>query len=233
MNWFDIAIIIIILLFAIGGFKRGVFKEIVIFLGMILVFFLAYKFKNVVGDFFVVNFPYISFKNTFLQDISSLNIIIYQAVAFIIMMVLFYIIYEFLVSITGLFEKLLRFTIVLGIPSKILGFLVGAVEGYVVAFVIIFFVALPTFNFKVVNNSKYAGMILNSSPVLTNITKDSVDLFNKVKNIPKSDNANDINLKIIDIILDKKVTSVPVIEQLVANGKLNVKDVDSVIKKYK
>jgi len=51
MNWFDIVIIIIIILSGMVGFKRGVFKEIILFLGIIVVFVLSYKLKNYIGDF--------------------------------------------------------------------------------------------------------------------------------------------------------------------------------------
>ena len=58
-NLLDVSIVFIILLTGALGFKRGVFKEIVVFVGIILVFVLAYKFKNVLGDFLVLNLPFI------------------------------------------------------------------------------------------------------------------------------------------------------------------------------
>ena len=51
MNIVDIIIIIFILLSGIVGLKRGVFKELVFCVGTILVFYLAFKFKDPLGKF--------------------------------------------------------------------------------------------------------------------------------------------------------------------------------------
>ena len=73
MNWLDIVIIIIILFSGVLGFKRGVFKELILFAGIILVFILSYTLKNYIGDFLVLNFPFFDFAN----GASALNIILY------------------------------------------------------------------------------------------------------------------------------------------------------------
>ena len=50
-------ILVIILSFALVGLKRGVFQSLVAVLGFFGVIYLAYSFKNVFGDFFVLNLP--------------------------------------------------------------------------------------------------------------------------------------------------------------------------------
>lgn len=232
MNFLDIIIIAIILISGILGFRRGVFKQLIMFFGIIIVFILSYKLKNYVGDFLVINFPFFDFPN-FLKGASALNIIVYQSIAFLITFVVLYIIYEFIVSVTGLFEKVLRFTIILGIPSKILGFFLGLVEGYVIAYLLVFFVAQPALNLDFANDSKYANDILTKTPILTKITDDTLELADEIIKLKDIKNVNEMNLKIVDLILSKKVTSVETIETLVANGKLNIKNIDSVINKYK
>ena len=42
-----------------------------------------------------------------------------------------------------------------------------------------------------------------------------------------------MNLELIDLILENKVTSVEVVEKLIEKGKLNIKDIDTIINKYK
>ena len=54
----DIIIFVVILAFAIIGFQRGVFKSLVTIVGFFAVIYLAYLFKNVIGDFFVLNLPF-------------------------------------------------------------------------------------------------------------------------------------------------------------------------------
>ena len=151
MNIIDIIIIIYILLSGIIGYKRGVFKELVLCLGTILVFYLAYQFKDPLGEFLLLKLPMFDFPNLFKGAI-TLNILVYQLLAFIIVLAVLLIIFNVIVSITGIFEKILRITIILGIPSKILGFLVGLVEGYVITFVVLFFLTQPAFSFDLFMN---------------------------------------------------------------------------------
>ena len=119
-NIVDIIIIIFILLCGVVGYKRGVFKQLVLCVGLILIFYLAYKFKDPVGEFFLLRFPIFDFPNLF-KGVVTLNIIVYQTLAFVLVLAVLLLIFDFILSITGLFEKLLRITIILGIPSKILG----------------------------------------------------------------------------------------------------------------
>ena len=232
MNWLDILIIIIILFSGVLGFKRGVFKELVLFLGIILVFVLSYTLKNYIGDFLVLNFPFMKFSN-FLNGASALNIIFYQSIAFIIVAVILYVIYEIIVSITGIFEKILRFTIILGIPSKILGFFVGLIKGIIIVYILLFFITQPAFNLKFTKDSKYADTILTKTPILNTITDDTLEFVDEIYKIIDIEDENEINLQIVELILKNKITSVEVIEKLVDKDKLEIRDIDVILNKYK
>ena len=137
MSIIDILVVILILICGVVGFKRGVFKQAVVTIGTVLVFVLSYHFKDYLANFFSYNLPFFNFTGEF-AGLSSINIIMYQMIAFLIMFAFFGTILAVLIKITGIFEKILKFTIVLGIPSKILGLLLGLVEGYIVAFVFLF-----------------------------------------------------------------------------------------------
>ena len=69
MNIFDIVIILILLMFLIVGWKRGVIKEAVSLIGIVLVFLLSFQFKGVLGNFFCETFPFIPFKGR-MEDIT-------------------------------------------------------------------------------------------------------------------------------------------------------------------
>ena len=125
------------------------------------------------------------------------------------------------------------FTIILGIPSKILGLIVGLIEGYVIAYIILFIVSQPFFNFNFMNESKYASTILNKSPILSKITKDGVDTIEEIYKLTDITDSNTLNLEIIDITLDKEVTDVKVIDKLIEKKKLNITNIDSVLDKYR
>ena len=57
MSVFDIVIILLILTFGILGWKKGVIKELISLVGIILVFVLAYTFKEEVGNLLCKYFP--------------------------------------------------------------------------------------------------------------------------------------------------------------------------------
>jgi len=232
MNIVDIIIIIYILLAGIIGYKRGVFKELVLCLGTILVFYLAYQFKDPLGEFLLLKLPMFDFPNLFKGAI-TLNILVYQLLAFVLVLAVLLVVFNLIISLTGLFEKILRFTIVLAFPSKILGFLVGLVEGYVIAFVILFFLTQPAFSFQTFMDSKYANKILTSSPVLTNIASDTVELVEDIYELKDEKDAKVLNAKILDMMLDKKMVQYDTVNELYKNGKINFDGIEAVLERYR
>ena len=82
MNVIDIGIIIIILFGAVLGFKRGFTKELVKALGFIAVIVVAYFLKNPLSTILYENLPF--FKFGLLKNMEILNILLYEAIAFII-----------------------------------------------------------------------------------------------------------------------------------------------------
>lgn len=232
MNIVDIIIIIFILLSGIIGAKRGFFKEVVLCLGTILVFILAYQFKDPLGNFFLLRFPMFDFPNLF-KGVVVLNILVYQLLSFVLVLSILLIVFSIILSVTGLFEKLLKITIILGIPSKILGFIVGLIEGYVIAFVLLFFLTQPAFSFNSFMNSKYANKIVTSSPVLTNITQNMVDVIQDVYKLKDETDTNVVNSKTLDIMLEKKVVNYDTVKTLYDEKKIEFNGIEEILNKYK
>lgn len=231
-NIVDIIIIIFILLCGVVGYKRGVFKQLVLCVGLILIFYLAYKFKDPVGEFFLLRFPIFDFPNLF-KGVVTLNIIVYQTLAFVLVLAVLLLIFDFILSITGLFEKLLRITIILGIPSKILGFIGGLLEGYVIAFVILFFLTQPAFSFQFFQDSNLSQKILTSSPVLTDITKDTVEVVKEIYALKDEKDTNLLNQKSLDIMLEHGMVTYDTAKKLSDEGKINFEGIDEVLNKHK
>ena len=231
MNIVDIIIIIFIILMGVMGSKRGVFKEVIFCVGTILIFVLAFKFKDILGNVFLLNLPMFDFPNVFHGAI-TLNILVYQLLAFVITLILLLIVFEVILSITGIFEKLLKITIILGIPSKILGFIAGLIEGYVIAFVLLFFLTQPAFSFEQFMSSKYANTILNSSPVLTSVTSDTLELVENIYALKDENDKDVLNSKILDMMLDKKIVSYDVAKKLNETKKIEFEGMQIVLDKY-
>lgn len=235
MTIVDAGIIVLIIFFGLTGFRNGFLKQLVLTVGTFLVFFLAYYFKDVLGDFLALHLPFLDFSGSFF-GLQVVNIILYKMIAFIILLILFSFIFGIIVKLTGFIEKILKCTVILAIPSKILGFILGAIEGYVIVFVILFFLSQPAVKFDVIGNSKYASRILNSSIILSKATSNMAgtiqDMYGYVERYLNDKDADKFNADSIDDMLKNGVVSKEYIEKLIEKGKLNVAGISDVLNKY-
>ena len=232
MGIVDIIIIAILAAFALLGFKRGVFQSLVACVGFIAIVYLSYWLKNYLGDFFVLNLPFTEY--TFIPGGSMvLNVITYQMIAFIIVLIVLGLVYKIVLIISGVFEKLLRITIILGIPSKLLGLIVGVLEGFVIVYLILFFVSQPFMRIDLLDNSKFAKPILKDTPILSEFANDTFEVINEIDETIKNNGGDHFDIKLTDLILKRNITSVDVMQKLVDNKKIEVDGIQKVINKYK
>jgi len=236
MNIIDALILIIILCSAVVGFKRGVLKELVMTVGFLLVFIISFYLKNPIAEWMSLYLPFFDFGGI-VEGVTVLNIILYQLIAFVIVFSLIMIVFRVILSVTGFIEKILKFTIILGIPSKILGAIVGAIEGYIIAFAVVFLFNQPMFDVGIINDSKYKDTLLNSTPILTDVVSsigDTVtDVYHLIEDNRYSDDENAFNREAISIMLEHKVIDVEYLEKLIDYGKIRVPGIDSVLNKYR
>lgn len=223
MNIVDVVIILGLLLGGFAGAKNGFFKQTVVLVGTVLCFILAWIFKDFVADFLSFTLPFFNFAGPF-EGLTSLNIVLYQLIAFLLLLTLFSAVLVVLVRITKIFERLLKLTIILGIPSKILGFVVGVIEAYIILFVCLFFLNQPSINIGLVSDSNYGPVIIESSPVLSDITSDMTDAINDIYDISKdyhvNQNTDKFNKKIINTLLEHNVIDDDYLNKLKEKGKL-------------
>lgn len=235
MNIIDIAVFFIIIACGLIGFRKGFFSQLVSTVGVILVFVLAFYLKNPIAEFLSLNLPFFKFGGVF-SNVTSLNIILYQLIAFLIMLILLGAVLRILITVTGIVEKLLKITIILGIPSKILGLILGLIEGVVVVYVCLFFLKQPAFNIDVVKESQVANNLLGKSPLLSNVSNGFVETFDDVYNLfenKKNMTPTEANLESIDVMLKHKVVTPKYISTLVDHDKLRVVGIDNVLNKYR
>jgi len=236
VNIVDIIIILLVLFGATLGFKRGFTRELASFLGFVVVIVLAFLFKNPLSVFFYEHLPFFSFSG-FFRGISILNILLYEVIAFLLLLFIFSIILKVVLVITGIFEKILKFTIILGIPSKILGMLVGALEFFVYGFVFMFVFSLPWFELSEMKKSKFREDILYNTPILTDLSKETVKVFEEFDELKEkykgNSDVNSFNLEALDMFLKYKVISVENASNLVEKNKLKIENVEIILNKYK
>ena len=230
----DAIILLFILLGGLIGFKEGVFKKLTSAVGLILVVVVAFILKNKLSVYFYENLPFLDLWGVF-KGIQILNVIFYEVIAFLIIASVLMLVYRVLLGITGLIEKILKATVILSIPSKILGFVVGMIESYVWVYIILFILTLPVINVKEVYTSKVASYIMENTPVLSKYTSKTVELYDNFYEIidNRQDKTNeDINEETMDLMLKYDIITVESAEKLIKRNKVSVNN-DNFLDKYK
>lgn len=239
MNILDVIIILIILFEAVVGFKRGFFYKTISFVGFFLVIILSFYLKNPLSILMYENLPFFNFGGI-IEGVTVLNIAVYELIAFLVVSTILSLIFRLILTATKLFEKLLKITIVLGIPSKILGLVVGAIEGFVICFIGLYIISLPFIDSNVdfIQESKYKDQILTKTPFLSNIADESVVVFNEFAALKEKyrnqTNPGQFNYETLDLFLKHEVITVESVKKLDERGKLKIdKDkIENLINKY-
>lgn len=235
INLIDVVIILCILMAGLAGGKKGAINEIVNVVGIILVYFLSFLLMNPLANIFYKYLPFFNFRGS-LDGIVVFNIIFYKILAFLIIAFILFNLYTIILKLSGLLQKLVNATIVLSIPSQIIGFLIGLVQGYIVVFIALTILKIPCANFNMFNESLFADKIIYKSFILTdslgNTTQAMHDVFDLVET-SKKNSKNSINLKSLDIMLKYKVVDKETVNMLVDSNKLTgITNIDTVTDKY-
>ena len=237
MSILDIIIIIFILLGALIGFKRGFTRELVEAVGFFAVVILAYLLKNPLSVFFYEHLPF--FKLGILKGVEILNILIYEILAFLVLLIIFNIILKILLMASSLFEKVLNATIILSIPSKLLGAIVGVLYHYIIAFIVLYVLTLTCFNFEIINNSDLRLKIVDNTPILSGFVSESIGVVEEFKDLKKkyedkSISENEFNYSAIELFLKYKLVDADSVLKLIEKGKISsVDNYNVLINKYK
>lgn len=223
MNVVDIVILIFIAFGALIGFKRGFTRQLVSLIGIFAIIILSFILKNPISVFLYNNLPFFNFGGIF-KDITVLNILLYEIIAFFAVFFVLSIIFKILLKITKGFEKVLNATIILGIPSKILGAVLGAVQNLIYVFIVLYVLSLPAFNFKIIKESKLPTLILDKTPILNIICDKSLNVFNKVIELKDeystTTNVGEFNQKVLNIMIDNGVITKENAKNLIDKGKI-------------
>ena len=224
LNIFDIGLILVLISFIIVGAHRGVIKELVSLVGLIVIFILSWQLKGIIGNILCIFLPFFEFKGS-IAGISSLNIMFYQLIAFLIVFGLLLGIYVFTLKLSRLVQKIVNATIILVIPSKILGALVSFIKGYLIVFIISVILIIPFANVKMFRESTIINIVLYKTPLLSKYTStftkpisDIVELSNSVKDDKIT--SNEANNKAIEIMLEYNVVDQNTVDKLDDLGKI-------------
>lgn len=222
----DAIILLIILLGGVIGFKEGVIKELTSIIGLVIVVIVSFGLKNYLSVLFYENLPFFNFWGIF-KGIQVLNIVFYEMLAFIIIASLLTVAYRILLSITGLIEKILKATIILSIPSKILGFIVGLIEYYIWVYIALFILTLPVINLKSIYESKTANFIMEKTPFLSKYTEKTLKIYNDLYEIidNRENKTNEkVNEEAMNLMLKHEIITKKSAKKLIDSNKVLVED---------
>ena len=237
MNVLDIGILLIFISFLAIGSKNGVIREAVNFVGMILVFIISYSVKGIVGHYLCIYFPFLPLKGA-LEGLTTFNIFIYEIIAFIVTFGILLGIYAIIVKGSELLQKLLNMTIILIIPSKILGAIISGIKCWVLMFVVLLAVSIPLGSKEIFQDSTLANTIIYKTPFLSNYTSSFTsslkEVYQVVENISEKDKDKTTeNLKCLDIMLKYKMVNKNTVEELLESKKLEkIEGMEEILNKY-
>ena len=226
MNVVDVIIIALLIFGGVAGFKAGVIKKLTDFIGMFVVIILAFYLKNYISVIMYENLPFFNFFGL-INGIDTLNILLYEVIAFLVIFIALLFVLKVVLMLTGLVEKILKATVILSIPSKLLGIVVGVIEMYVYLFLILVIVSLPIFDSSFLKDSKMNNFILNNTPVLSGVSKEIIDIYGDVYNIidnRKNKTNEQLNEEILKVLIDKKVVTKESAKKLVDRNKIHIND---------
>ena len=225
MNVIDIIIIIFVLIFGLLGLKRGAIKSLVQLVGIIAITILAFVLKDYLANFLMDFMPFFNFSGPY-AGITSMNILLYEMLSFVVIFILLYCILNILITLSGLIEKLLKVTIILAIPSKIMGAILGIIEGIVLVFIVSFIALHIPQTETEIRSSKIAIVILERTPFVGDTMKNTtVALENIHKILEKAKNAtnkNAANIEVLQELIRYNVVSKETVNKLIKDKKIDL-----------
>lgn len=236
MNVFDVIIVLVILFGTYIGFRRGVITQTVSFLGIIVITVIAYYTKDWLAGIFCKWLPFINFNLGVVKSVQTLNILFYELIAFIIIFSVLFALFKIVLKTTEIFEAILKGTIILALPLKILGAIVGFFQYTFILALVLLVLMSPIVNLQLVKESKLATKVIE----ITNVP--FLPLSGLIKTINEMRDLEDINLtakrdnaelKTLDVLLKNKITNVKLVEDLINSGKIKIEDTGSILNKYK
>lgn len=236
MIYVDIIIIIMLILGFLEGWKKGLLTSVVKLVSSILVFALAILLKKPISLLLIDNLPFFKFGGIF-KDITILNVVLYEAIAFIICVIVLTLVFNILLKLTGVVNKFINATVILGLPNKLGGAIVNTLRFFIIIFALAFVCSLIPQTSKYIKETTLANGILEHTPVLSSATKDLNKTINEVYALASSlgsdKNTEKINKEAFEIMLKYGIVSSDTVNNLIESGKLDPTGFEELESEYK
>ena len=236
MSIVDIVLIVLFVYAAYKGWKTGGISSLINLVGTLLVIVGSYFLKDPVSVLLYKNLPFFSFGGLF-AGISSINIVVYEIISYLICCSVLGALLAILVKVTGIIDKIVNKTIILSLPSKLLGVLASVAQCFITSFVCLFILAQVPFTAKYINESSTSKFFIEHTPVLSALTNDVYRTATEIYDIAiKADGEPDktkANYDALEVLLKYKVISTKNAKDLLDKGKLKVENSEELLEKYK
>ena len=226
----DIILLAFIVLGTFAGAKKGLIKTAVGFVGLVAIVILSYTLKTYLANFLIDVMPFFQFSGA-IEGLTSLNILIYNIISFVVIFILLYCILNIIIAVTGFIDTLLKFTVIWIIPSKIGGAILGFLESWIFIFLVVFVISQFSFANVAVRESKITDLVLNHTPIigtyLGGATKASEEIYTGIQEFTKdsSKTQNDLNLYILQVEINYGLISKEKATELMEIGKIGLDNV--------
>jgi len=222
----DIIIVLMLVMFTIGGLKKGIIKSGISLIGLVIVYLISFSFKGVIGDVLCRYLPFFNLEGNY-NGLTSINILIYQLIGFFIIFSLLLTIYYMILKLANIVDLAANATIILIIPLKILGAIFGFIGGYIVLFICIVVLMVPLHDVEFFTSSKLVNHIAYKSPLLTKYVSPVIDVIEESCELGENIGNNKItkkeaNEKILDIMIENKIVDKKLVDELIDSGKLKM-----------
>lgn len=228
----DIIIIVLFIIAIVLGFKKGILKEIVSFIGTIIIFIISYQLKGIVGNFLCIIFPF------YIKDLVTVNIMFYQIIAFILTFGILSFLFNLFINLTKTIDNLLDKIKLLNIPLRILGAIISVFKMYLTVFILLLLVMIPFRNTSIVKKSLLTEKIVYETPILSKGSKEVIFVLEEIiildRDIAKGKiTINEGNLKILDLLLKYNMIDKDTVIDLYNKDKIRgIENIETVVLNY-
>lgn len=231
----DAAVIIFIIIGALKGWKFGGITSALSLVATIFIFVAAFYIKDYLAPLMYMNLPFVKFAGVF-EGVSSLNIMLYQVLAFIIAIIGLLIVLAILVKITKFLDKLVNWTLILALPNKILGLVFGALQYNIIVYFILFIVLQIPYTSQYVKDSKAGSGIIDNTPVLSQVTEELHNTYNEVYEVCKkgadTTDKDEVNRLAVEVMMKHNVVTFDEVKELRNQRKIEGPKIDEMITEY-
>ena len=225
----NVVVILILVLGTYSGLKKGFLQSSIRIIGLIIAIIAAYILKNPISVFLYTHLPFFKFGGLF-KGVSVLNVIVYELIAFLALLIIFLIAIKIICKITGLVDKVLSLIFLLGIPNKILGAIVGFIESVIILY-FVSFVFKFTCNFMNLDIKPSLLDDVVNFPVLKQTFGSSLSSLDEITSLAleykDTKDKDEFNEKAMDILVKYKVITEENLQILIDSGKITLDESSS------